>query len=291
MLVGASLDQFRADGHGGEVVLQVVRQDAEELLLVLGELAEPVAGGFQREVGAHAGGELGGVEGFRDVVHAARLQGADDEGFVGRGGEKDDRDVGPLGIGADALADREPVADGHEHIEEDEVHRALAQLTQGLLPVVGEADVEAEPSQDVADDFEVGPLIVDHQQAQGTSEFTVHGRCGMKRDKSEHRRRAAMLRSGGILHFAKLAATPRPPGICLGASPQYDTGSRGGRGRGIGTGEDGPETFGPVGQKSPRRGGAGFEGGHWTWLDERITSSCRSRPKWFDRRRSRKTCR
>ena len=90
--------QFGAHVHAAEIILQIMRENAEQFVLVLGQLFEAVARGFQRQLRPHARNQFGMVERFGDVIHAARVQRPDNQILVVRGGKKNDRDVLPVGI-------------------------------------------------------------------------------------------------------------------------------------------------------------------------------------------------
>ena len=100
--------------HAAQMIFQVMREDAEQLVLVLGHLLEPVARVFPGELRMDTRDEFRLVERLGDVIHAARLQRAHDEILVVRRREENDRDVAPLGIGLQAAADLAPVHFRHQ---------------------------------------------------------------------------------------------------------------------------------------------------------------------------------
>ena len=75
-----------------------MRENAEQFILVLGQLLELVARGFQRQLRPHARNQLGLVERLGDIIHAAGIQRADNQVLVIGRGKKNDRDVLPVGI-------------------------------------------------------------------------------------------------------------------------------------------------------------------------------------------------
>ena len=98
------LEQLRAHLHAAEVIFQIMRQDPEQLILVLGERLELIPGGLQRQMRAHPGEQFRAAEGLDHIVHPAAFQRLHDERFVIRRREKDDGDVGPFRLFPDQQA-------------------------------------------------------------------------------------------------------------------------------------------------------------------------------------------
>src|SRR5205823_5441002 len=97
-----------------------------------GEQVEEV---FLAQGGAHAGAELGGLEGFENVVESAELQAADFL-FGGRdAGEEDDGNVHRRGVGLEAAADFEAVGAGHVYVEENQVRQDVAGGEDAIVAV------------------------------------------------------------------------------------------------------------------------------------------------------------
>jgi hypothetical protein len=130
----------------------------------LGDFLQRIAGAFERHMRAHARDQLRFVERLRDIVDAADFQRPHDQTFVVRGGEKDNGDIGPQGLGADRGTGFEPVANGHEHVEEDEVDRVAFQFLQCRPGIADADDLESDPAQDLGHGLEVGLLVVDHEE-------------------------------------------------------------------------------------------------------------------------------
>jgi len=114
------------------MVFEVVGEDAEQFVPVLGELVQLVAGPFERQVGADARHQLGVVEGLGDVIHAAALEGANDQTLVVRRRKENNGNLNPSSILPDSPANLESVHFRHEKVEEDEVGSANRQSLEGL---------------------------------------------------------------------------------------------------------------------------------------------------------------
>ena len=180
----AVMQELGAHLHPAEVVLQVVRQDAQKLVLVLGELLQPVPRPLERQVGAHPRHQLGLVEGLRHVVDRAGLERAHDERLVVRGRQEDDRDLGQARLGADALAHLESVHLGHQHVEQDEVGRGGGHALERLLARGDRDDLKAKRPQHVAEHLDVRLLVVDHQNPFDVVSWgiSLERGCGAKGD-------------------------------------------------------------------------------------------------------------
>src|SRR5689334_9953840 len=111
---------------------EVVGKDTEQLIAVLGELLQFVAGPFERQVSADAGHQFGVVERLGDVVHAAAFQRANNQALVVCRGKEDDGNLRPIRVLANAAANLEAVHLRHEQVEQDEVGSANSQALKGL---------------------------------------------------------------------------------------------------------------------------------------------------------------
>ena len=140
-------------------------QDAEQFIPVLGELLQLVAGPFERQVGAHARHQLGVVEGLGDVVHAAALEGANDQALVVCRRKENNGNLSPIGILPDSPANLESVHLRHQKVEQDEVGPAHCQPLEGLEPAGRGQNLETELAQGSTDHLDVGLLVIYDQQA------------------------------------------------------------------------------------------------------------------------------
>ena len=101
-----------------------MRQHPEQFVLLLGQPAQVIAGGFEGELSANAGKEFGGVKGFGDVIDAACFERADDEVFVVSGGEKNNWNFRAFGGLAEKAADFAAVHLGHNKVEQNQIRGA-----------------------------------------------------------------------------------------------------------------------------------------------------------------------
>ena len=163
--LGAVTEQLGAHVHAAQMVLEVVGEDAEQFIPVLGELLQLVAGLFERQVGADARHQFGVVEGLGDVVHAAAFQGANDQALVVGRGKENDRNLSPIGFLPDSPANLESVHLRHQKVEQDEVGPANRQPLEGLEPAGRGQNLETEFAQGGADDLDVGLLVIYDEQA------------------------------------------------------------------------------------------------------------------------------
>ncbi len=166
-LPGAVMQELRAHLHPAEMVFQVVGEDAEKLVLVLGQPAQPVARLLQRQVGPHPRDELRLVEGLGDIVDPAGLERLDDHRLVVGRRDEDDRDLAQLRPGADAPADLESVDLGHQQVEQDQVGRPDGQTLERFLPAGHRDNLKAKHPQHVAEHLDVRLLVVHDEDASG----------------------------------------------------------------------------------------------------------------------------
>src|SRR5262249_11411651 len=82
-------------------------------------------------------------------------------------GQENDRDLGPVGILADAAADFEAIHFGHQQVEQDEAGASDGHSFEGLGAAGGGNDFEAEFDEGGADDADVDFLVV-HDEKTGS---------------------------------------------------------------------------------------------------------------------------
>ncbi len=75
----------------------------------------------------------------------------------------DDGHVGVLGIAADGARELEAVLAGHDHVHQDEVGLFLGQAAEGLVGVLGGADLHALLLQQVGQEHQLGLRVVNNQ--------------------------------------------------------------------------------------------------------------------------------
>ena len=112
----------------------------------------------------HAAPELADRERLRDVVVRAELEPDDLVELVVAGGEHDDRH---LALGAQALADLEPVELRQHQVEHDEVDLLLGESRQSLLAVARLEHAEALALERVGEELLDGVLVVDEEDGRG----------------------------------------------------------------------------------------------------------------------------
>src|SRR4051812_5971673 len=161
--------------HTSQMALQIVRENAQQLILVFRELFQTVAGQFQGQMGAHAHDQFGLMERFGDVIDASAFQGPNDHFFVIGRGKKNDRNVSPTRILANLRADLEAVQTRHHKVEQNEVGAAGSEPLKSLGATGGGDNLESEFSQGPADDLDVGLDIIDDQDTAG-NRFDVDDR-------------------------------------------------------------------------------------------------------------------
>jgi hypothetical protein len=121
----------------------------------------------------HARAELAHRERLGDVVVGAELEPEDLVDLLGLGREHDDRD---RRAGPQAAAHLEAVHPGHHHVEHDEVEGLLGEAVQRLAAVGRLHDVVAVPLQRERQQRLDRLLVVDEQDARGSSAMTFWSR-------------------------------------------------------------------------------------------------------------------
>src|ERR1700722_12687013 len=84
--------------EAAEMIFQIVGEDAQEFVLVLGKFLEPITGGFEGELRANAGNQFGLVKRLGNIINAPGVKGTDDKVFVISSGKENDGNVAPLRI-------------------------------------------------------------------------------------------------------------------------------------------------------------------------------------------------
>ena len=112
----------------------------------------------------HLAAQLVRLERFQDVVVDAELDCAGDDRSFGLAGEHDHRR--PVSLLAELREHRRPVHHRHRHVEQDQIDRALVDLDEPLLSVLGVVDLEAELDHLLGDDGANGAGVVDGQDAR-----------------------------------------------------------------------------------------------------------------------------
>jgi len=146
-----------------EMVAEIVGQYPEQFILVLGQVAEVLTRTAQCEMSAHAGEQLGLVEGLGDIVHAAALEGFDDEALVIGGGQEDDRNVFPTRILFDLAAHLDAVHFRHQHIEQNQSGCVRFEKFKRLPAAGGGDDLMADLADQGAEELQVLLLVVNDQ--------------------------------------------------------------------------------------------------------------------------------
>ena len=128
----------------GFFVLRTPRLPFDHLTSRLPEDAEDartrLGSGRPSQDGAHAGGELVGVERLGDVVVGAEVEALRLVGGRALGGQQDDRDGTPF---TELAHDLDTVEVGHHDVEQDDVRADLFGLGQGLFTAAGGDYAEA----------------------------------------------------------------------------------------------------------------------------------------------------
>ena len=127
------------------------------------QVGEPVLEGLRPQQRAQPGRQLALVERLRQEVVRAGLEAA---GLVLGAVERrqqQDRQAGLVGLAAQPLADLDAVEPRHHHVEADEVGCVLRDRRQRRRPVDRLDDVVALPRQQLAEQGQVGRLVVDGQ--------------------------------------------------------------------------------------------------------------------------------
>jgi hypothetical protein len=105
------------------------------------------------------GREVGGLEGFQDVVGDSELHHRRDDRLLRLGGEHEDRRLvaarAHLGEHAGAIED------GHGHVEQHEIDGALFEMREALLAILGLVDLEAHLDELLGDDRSNRAAVVD----------------------------------------------------------------------------------------------------------------------------------
>src|ERR1035437_1771391 len=114
---------------------------------------------------ADARHQFGAVEGLGDVIHAAALEGANDQSLVVGRRKEDNGDLSPISILPDSAANLESVHLRHQKVEQDEVGPAHRQPLEGLEPAGRGQNLETEFAQGSAHDLDIGLLVIHDKQA------------------------------------------------------------------------------------------------------------------------------
>jgi hypothetical protein len=145
------------------MIFQIMREDAEDFVLVFREHPQLVTRLLQRDLRTHAGDQLGFVKGLRHIIHATGLECLHDEVLVIGGGEKNNRNVLPARIGLQAAAHFQSVGLRHQHIEQDEVGLSRGETLVGLFHAGRGHDIVLNGGEHGADDAEVLLLVINNQ--------------------------------------------------------------------------------------------------------------------------------
>ena len=116
------------------------------------------------QVGLDARHQLARGERLGDVVVGAQLQAEDLVELLAARRQHDDRDVA---LGADALADLEPVEPGQHQVEHHQVDRLAVDHLEGVVAARGGDHREPGVAQRVLDDGADGLLVLDDEDAVG----------------------------------------------------------------------------------------------------------------------------
>src|SRR5450432_1942653 len=160
------------------MVFEIVREHAEQFVLVGGEDSQLVSRELEQDVRIHAREQLRLVEGLGDIIHAAALEALDDEILVVRRRKKKDWHVLATRGGFDLPAGLEPAHARHQHIEQDQIRDARRDAFQSLLTAGGRDDFVVEKLQQGADELDVAFLIIHDQDGRfsAAEDFGESGR-------------------------------------------------------------------------------------------------------------------
>ena len=157
--------------HPGKMVLQMVRNHAQQFLLVLRQPFQVVPRGLEHQMGSHPRNQFKFVERLGDVIHPAAFQRANNQILVVRRGKKNDRDVRPGGVFLDLPAQSKPSMPGISRSSRIRSGRRTARRLSACAPLVaGRISKPSLPSM-VPSTWMIGLLIVHHQQTVGRGRF------------------------------------------------------------------------------------------------------------------------
>ena len=111
----------------------------------------------------HADQKLGSVEGLGQKIVGARFQRRPVGLEVAERGEKQHRDVAPLGQRSDPPAGLVAVHPGHEDVEQDQIGPQGGEQRQGFGPPLGQKDRVPGADQVSLGDLPILEVVVDHQ--------------------------------------------------------------------------------------------------------------------------------
>ena len=85
------VQHLAGEQHAGQRILEVVRNQVDQLLALAGHAGQAVTGQLEVQVGLHARQQFFRHERLGDVVHRAGIEGTQQQVAVLRGGEEDRR--------------------------------------------------------------------------------------------------------------------------------------------------------------------------------------------------------
>ena len=116
------------------------------------------------QMGGYAGVHLGLLDRFGDVIHRAGVEPPRQILHVRLGRDEDDGNVRDRFIFFEAAAGLEAVHLGHHDVQQHQVRMDGRSDAEGLGPAGGEKDLMAERCQHLAQQVEIGGLVVDQQE-------------------------------------------------------------------------------------------------------------------------------